>query len=88
MELLDNFLKANNDKTYHHVDVLLDEENSRKLEVISKTIGEDFEVLFINEILKEHFNILETELNVDLLTDSYDVLMQALADRRNSLRGY
>lgn len=88
MELLDNFLKANDDKTYQHVDVLLDEENSHKLEVISKTIGEDFEVLFINEILKEHFNILENELNVDLSTDSYDVLMQALADKRNSLRGY
>lgn len=88
MKVLDDYLKEQDDNTYCTVETLLTEENKDKLEAISVVIGDDFEARFINDILRQHFNILETELNVDLLNDSHDVIMQALADRKNSLRGY
>ncbi|MFE4118577.1 hypothetical protein [Priestia sp. YIM B13448] len=88
MKVLDDYLKAHDNTTYHTVETLLTEENRDKLETISIIIGDDFEALFINDILRQHFKTFETELNVDLLNDSQDVIMQALADRKNSLRGY
>ncbi|MCU7708337.1 hypothetical protein OK414_23220 [Priestia sp. JV24] len=88
MKVLDDYLKAHDNTTYYTVETLLTEENRDKLEAISIIIGDDFEALFINEILRQHFKTFETELNVDLLNDSHEVVLEALADRRNSLREY
>ncbi|MGE1110917.1 hypothetical protein ACQJ0K_04090 [Priestia megaterium] len=88
MKVLDDYLKAHDNTTYYTVETLLTEENRDKLEAISIIIDDDFEALFINEILRQHFKTFETELNVDLLNDSHEVVLEALADRRNSLREY
>ncbi|WP_124051458.1 hypothetical protein [Priestia endophytica] len=88
LKILDDYLIARDDAQYYNVNILLNEENKNKLEATSTVIGGGFIILFINDILKQHFKALETELSIDLLNDSDNAIIEALANRKNSLRGY